>query len=158
MLIPPADLDRFAETFQQASGIALKAWEDAGLNQPPSGPDPEMLSGAMEQLLDRLKSQQGDDTGSPGAPREESSRYTANASMSELGHYALNILEELSVITGDLGSVDSQKSWELLSVSLARWLAVNRWELHSLGLVVNGFAFLANRSSSPEALESLSRP
>ncbi|MET0088331.1 MAG: hypothetical protein ABW082_17635 [Sedimenticola sp.] len=152
MQIPPADIDWFAETFGQASGRILEAWDDNGLEQSSNEPDPEMLCGAIRQLTDLLKSRFN---GGVMATAETHQPAVMEADISELGDYGLNILSDLSLISADLGIVDENNTWELLAVSLARWLGANGAELHSLDLVVNGFSFLANRSTDIKALESL---
>ncbi len=150
MTIPPPDISWFAETFSQASLIIIEAWEDTGLEHSTTEPSPEMLSGAMEQLIELLKVKGGV---TPPAPAADDG--PGNTDISELGHYGISILEEFALMSDDLALSDSHKTWELLAVSLTRWLAANGAEITSLDLVVNGFAFIANRSASREELEIL---
>jgi len=148
MDIPPADMGWFAETFDQAAERVLQAWDDADLGTPANEPTAELLCGAMEQLIALLRANEpiNSPTGSwaPDSP-----------DFSEMGDYGLNILEELALLSEDLGIDDERQTWDMLALSLGRWIIYQGGEISTLGGIVNGLAFLANHTEARDGLEAL---
>lgn len=151
MEIPPANLGWFAQNFEQAAERVLQAWDDADLGTPADEPTADLLCGAMEQLISLLQSSESDH--GPLAP--SASLTSESPDISEMGDYGLNILEELAVLSEDLGIGDDQQIWEMLAVSLARWIIYQGGELSTLGGIVNGLAYIANHSEDTGDLEAL---
>jgi hypothetical protein len=149
MIIPPADINWFAEQFADISQEMLDAWEDAGKPTVGDEPSPDLLCDAMDQLIDLLKIIDS------GTPKENDPSVNEDADITELGDYGLSILEEFINLAEAFNLPEQIPNWEQLSIALGRWVIIHEGEVSILSSVVNGLAYLANHTTEQVMLEGL---
>jgi hypothetical protein len=142
MKMPPANLSWFAETLTEVVEEISDAWSDDNRSTEGNEAPPELLQEALQQLILVLR-------------QAESIRKVDEADIGELGEYGLKMLTELSQISHELKLQEVLEKLELLALSLALWVIQQKGELHSIGLVVNGLARVANFTTDTFELERL---
>jgi len=151
MKLPPADLSWFAETLAENVQAIIDAWNDSGSRAADDEASPDLLQNALEQLIDVLQLVEWNHSAeTPGQ-----SEGPAQADVSELGDYGLNMLTELSQIATGLGLPEQTERLEQLALSLALWVIQQEGDLSSIDLVVNALARLANETLDSFELEQL---
>jgi len=88
---------------------------------------------------------------------EEQNQQPDEASMTEVAHYALDLLDRLASQIWHLDIHDQRDNMALLFVSVAVWLARHGSRLENLGATADSFAILVNAENDAEALETYSR-
>ena len=151
MKLPPADLSWFAETLTESVQEIIDAWNDAGSQATDDELSPDLLQNALEQLIEVLQLVEWNHTAESPDPNGA----LAQADVSELGDYGLNMLTELSQIATDLGLPEQVEHLERLALSLALWVLQQEGDLASIELVVNALARLANDTVEAFELEQL---
>ena len=149
MEIPPADIRWYDEAFKEAAREMIEAWEDSGSPTIQDEPSPDILFNAMQELLVLLHTLDYESRNPAGQ------RNGDEPDLTELGDYGIHILEEFALQSDHLGLESKERVWEHLAVCLARWIAVRGGELQTLGIVVNGLAYLANQTKDQAQLEQL---
>jgi len=105
---------------------------------------------AMQATIDIMMRQQSDrKSNSPGVLSSEE--------LSEIGDYAMNLLEQLAIVAANMGMQDVMIELQRLSLPVAYWLAQQGAEISKLDIVVNAVAGLANTITETTELERLSR-
>jgi len=135
--------DVFAENIRSMQ-LSLQASSDAS-----AGASLDMIR-AMQATIDIMMRQQSDrNSNSPGVLSKEE--------LSEIGEYALNLLEQLSIVAANMGMQDSMIELQRLSLPVAYWIIQQDGEIAKLDIVVNALSGLANTLSDNQELERLSR-
>ena len=133
----------FAEN-TRAMQLSLQASSDAGASA-----SLDMIR-AMQATIDIMMRQQSDrKSNAPGVLSAEE--------LSEIGDYALNLLEQLSIVAANMGMQDSMIALQRLSLPVAYWLIQQGGEIRKLDIVVNAVSGLANTITDAQTLERLSR-
>ena len=133
----------FAEN-TRAMQLSLQASSDAGASA-----SLDMIR-AMQATIDIMMRQQSDrKSNAPGVLSTEE--------LSEIGDYALNLLEQLSIVAANMGMQDSMIALQRLSLPVAYWLIQQGGEISKLDIVVNALSGLANTITDAPELERLSR-
>ena len=133
----------FAEN-TRAMQLSLQASSDAGASA-----SLDMIR-AMQATIDIMMRQQSDrKSNAPGVLSTEE--------LSEIGDYALNLLEQLSIVAANMGMQDSMIALQRLSLPVAYWLIQQGGEISKLDIVVNAVSGLANTITDTQTLERLSR-
>lgn len=133
----------FAEN-TRAMQLSLQAASDAGASA-----SLDMIR-AMQATIDIMMRQQSDrKSNAPGVLSAEE--------LSEIGDYALNLLEQLSIVAANMGMQDSMIALQRLSLPVAYWLIQQGGEIRKLDIVVNAVSGLANTITDTQTLERLSR-
>jgi hypothetical protein len=140
------EVDEFRKAFQRASEelvLSLEAGNDAvdqnGL---------QMLA-AMKQSIDIMQRVDADRRHKSGEP-------LGAGEISQIGDYALSLLDELSVIAANRGLQTSMLALQRLSIPVAQWIAGHGGDISSLDIVVNAFASYANEIRQEDKLKQLS--
>ncbi|MFW2373016.1 MAG: hypothetical protein ACN4GM_07830 [Gammaproteobacteria bacterium] len=135
--------DLFAENTRSMQ-LSLKASSDASASS-----SLDMIK-AMQATIDIMMRQQSDrKNNSPGVLSTEE--------LSEIGDYALNLLEQLSIVAANMGMQDSMIALQRLSLPVAYWLIQQGGEIGKLDILVNALSGLANTITENLELERLSR-
>ena len=75
--------------------------------------------------------------------------------VTEIGDYALNLLEQLSIACAARGLQEEMLALHRLSMPVVVWLAEHGGQLDKLDIVVNAIASYANTLQEPQQLEAL---
>lgn len=128
----------------QSMMLSLQASSDASAA---SGLD---MIRAMQATIDIMMRQQSDrKSNSPGVLSHEE--------LSEIGDYALSLLEQLSIVAANMGMQDTMIALQRLSLPVSYWLIQQGGEITKLDIVVNALSGLANSITDASELERLSR-
>jgi hypothetical protein len=155
MHLPPFDVSHLQETFAQASGDVVDAYEDLVDPRSEEEQTPAMLVDAMQQLLElyrRIEDRQGDLEGALNDPPALDER-----ELSELGDFGIQLLSELAAHAGRLDLDRQAETLTDLTFPLAVWIARAGGELRILQPVVTAIANRANQTREPAVLEELFR-
>lgn len=152
MKTPPANLSWFAETLTEVVEEISDAWSDAGQSAESREAPPELLQEALQQLIEVLRMAEWN---ADARQRQEPTRNADAVDVSELGEYGLKMLTELSQVSYELKLQEVSEKLDLLALSLALWVIRQEGDLHSIGLVVNGLARVANSTEDTFELERL---
>jgi len=160
MNLPPARIDYIIEKLRECTRALLDNFDDDEIEEEARGSSPDLLADALFHLLDVLKQLECldhvdcpsfDAHAYPGTyPRLENTE-----EISELADYGIHLLRDLSSWANRLNLQDACSEIEVLSLSLALWTSERGGEVRTLEPLVNGFAFLANRTRDPNELEQL---
>ena len=135
--------DIFAENTRPMM-LSLQASSDAG-----ASPALDMIK-AMQSTIDIMMRQQSDrKNNAPGV--------LSSKELSEIGDFAMNLLEQLAIVAAIMGMQDSMIALQRLSLPVAYWLIQQGAEIAKLDIVVNALSGLANTITDPTELERLSR-
>ena len=74
--------------------------------------------------------------------------------ISQIGDYALTLLDELSMVASNLGMQNNMSLLHRLSIPVAIWIADHEGKISKLDIVVNAVANYANEVTSSEQLAS----
>jgi hypothetical protein len=110
-----------------------------------SGTTLPMLSDAFGQLFDVMARAESDRQSGAG-----------NAEVSELGEYALQLVENLAARVNSIDSPDHRLALAALNGNLALWIARHDGIIDTLEPVVDALALFANTTKDPATLEKLS--
>ena len=138
--------DQFRKEFLQATeelALSLGASDDE-LSQSGKG----MLA-AMQQSIDIMQRVDADRQNQQTEPLQ-------GDEVSEIGDYALALLDELSVIAANRGLQQTMRVLQRLSLPAAEWIGRHGGRISKLDIVVNAIAGYANELQREDDLEQLS--
>jgi hypothetical protein len=102
---------------------------------------------ALEQLADVITRMEAD---------TQSADEATTSDITEIGDYALQLLEALSAESANPALNGQQQSLTNLAINTALWIAHHGGQLETLEPVANALALMANSSREPEELGQLS--
>lgn len=105
---------------------------------------------AMQTTIDIMMRQQSD-------RKNNSPAILSREELSEIGDYALNLLEQLAIVAANMGMQDAMISLQRLSLPVAYWLLQQGGNITKLDILVNALSGLANTITDAAELEQLSR-
>lgn len=138
--------DAYRKAFLQATEELSLSLQAGQLEQDQSAL--QMLA-AVQQSVDIMERVDVDQHSKNSEPLREKE-------VTEIGDYALSLLEELSVIAANRGLQESMLALQRLSIPVALWVARHGGRISQLDTVVNAFASYANEIRQPEPLQQLS--
>ncbi|MCW9013548.1 MAG: hypothetical protein OQL06_07170 [Gammaproteobacteria bacterium] len=100
---------------------------------------------AMESTIEIMQRADADKSSSSIAPLTE-------ADVSQIGDYALNLLDEISIIAANKGLQSEMLMLHRLSLPVALWLASHGGKINKLDIVVNAVASYANELKQSDEL------
>ena len=104
---------------------------------------------AMQQSIDIMGRVDSDQQNKQAEP-------LAAADISQIGDYALSLLDELSVVAANRGMQQLMLVLHRLSLPIALWIARHQGRINKLDIVVNAIASYANELQQADQLELLS--
>jgi hypothetical protein len=137
--------DQYRKEFVQATeelALSLQASQD---EQARAGT--QMLA-AMAQSIDIMERVEADQQSTQGEPLQSDD-------VSQVGEYALTMLDELSVIAANRGLQQTMRVLHRLSLPVALWVARHGGRIAMLDIVVNAIASYANELQHTEQLGQL---
>ena len=135
--------DIFAENTRPMM-LSLQASSDASASA-----SMDMIK-AMQSTIDIMIRQSSD-------RKNNSPSVLSREELSEIGDFAMNLLEQLAIVAANMGMQDSMIALQRLSLPVAYWLIQQGSEIAKLDIVVNALSGLANTITDSTELERLSR-
>ncbi|HHH39431.1 MAG TPA: hypothetical protein ENK50_07645 [Sedimenticola sp.] len=151
MPLPPVNLSWFADSLAEVVEEISDAWVAADRPGDEEDPTPALLSEALQQLTDVLRTVEWE----AGDPQIADTGTTEGVDIGELGGYGQEMLTQLYQIAHELALPEVPEQLEQLALSLALWVSRQGGELRSIDLVVNGLARIANATTDTFELERL---
>jgi len=105
------------------------------------------MAQALEQLADVITRVEAD---------TQSSDDTSSGDITEIGDYALQLLEALSAESANPALSKQQQTLASLAINIALWIARHGGQIETLEPVANALALAANSSREPKELGQLS--
>ena len=105
------------------------------------------MAQALEQLADVITRVEAD---------TQSSDDASSGDITEIGDYALQLLEALSAESANPALRGQQQALASLSINIALWIARHGGQIETLEPVANALALMANSSREPKELGQLS--
>ena len=105
------------------------------------------MAQALEQLADVITRVEAD---------TQSSDDTSSGNITEIGDYALQLLEALSAESANPALSGQQQTLANLAINMALWIARHDGQIETLEPVANALALMANSSREPSELGQLS--
>jgi len=139
------DIRAIDAAIRQPLDTIIKAWE-AKPEHPDDEVTPGVLGKALSQYMDVLLRAEADSDNGAGLSAEE---------ISELGDYGITLLGDLAMWASNLSLMDEHGQLRELSPMLALWIARQGGKLHSLEMLVDTLARIANREQDPDQLKVL---
>jgi hypothetical protein len=133
------DIDAVLEACKQA--------ESTPAIESKNGADLPAMAQALEQLIDVITRVEVDTQSTHGA---------TTGDITEIGEYALQLLEALSAESDNPALSGQQQALASLAINLALWIARHGGQLETLEPVANALALMANSSREPQELAQLS--
>ncbi|MBT8116206.1 MAG: hypothetical protein KJO66_00105 [Gammaproteobacteria bacterium] len=142
MQLPTGQLD----TLRTDAAALLDACTAAGIPAEDSETGLAVLAQAFDQLFEVLARAESDlqSGGNAGA-----------SDVTELGEYALQLIENLAARVGQTGDDSLRQRLAMLTVNLALWIARHDGVIDTLEPVVDALALFANTTSDTHALADL---
>jgi len=137
--------EQYRKEFVQATeelGLSLQASQDQ------QGQDAAQMLAAMMQSIDIMERLEVDQQSTQAEPLQTDD-------VSQIGEYALTLLEELSVVAANRGLQQSMRVLHRMSLPVAMWIAHHGGRIRMLDIVVNAIASYANELQQTEQLSQL---
>jgi len=137
--------EQYRNEFVQATeelGLSLQASQDR------QGQDAAQMLAAMMQTIDIMERLEVDQQSTRAEPLQTDD-------VSQIGEYALTLLEELSVVAANRGLQQSMRVLHRMSLPVAMWIARHGGRIRMLDIVVNAIASYANELKQTEQLAQL---
>jgi len=137
--------EQYRNEFVQATeelGLSLQASQDQ------QGQDAAQMLAAMMQTIDIMERLEVDQQSTRAEPLQTDD-------VSQIGEYALTLLEELSVVAANRGLQQSMRVLHRMSLPVAMWIARHGGRIRMLDIVVNAIASYANELKQTEQLAQL---
>ena len=142
MQLPTGQLD----TLRTDATALLDACAAAGIPAEDSDTGLAVLEQAFDQLFEVLARAESD---------LQSGGNTGAGDVTELGEYALKLIENLAARVGQTGDDSLRQTLAMLTVNLALWIARHEGVIDTLEPVVDALALFANTTNDTQALASL---
>ena len=131
----------FSHTINELS-LSLQASEDEAAH------NALQMIDAMQQSIDVMERIEADQHKMEHEPLESND-------ISQIGDYALTLLDELSVIAANRGLQQTMLLLHRLSLPVALWIAAHEGKINKLDIIVNAIASYANELTDAAQLEQL---
>jgi len=137
------------QSIQQAITDIVTACNKANKTGLPSDPETDLpvLANALSSLQEVMLRVQGD----AGADRS-----TGTEDITEIGDYAIRLIENLAATTGKLGLHEQKNAVVDLFLNVGLWIARQGGLIDTLEPIVDAVAMVANTTREPQELAALS--
>lgn len=146
MQLPDPTLSGLREGLSSALAELLDGYQQNASGHGEDETTPHLLVEAFKQLFEAMQStEDGRQSGEP----------PAGEGVSELGEYALELFQQTLDWAEQLKLPEVYQDLQLNLIVMARWIAANGGEIHSLQSIVDALARFANTCHEPEQLLEL---